>query len=181
MNEQGQAQPGWYQDPSGPQGQKRWWDGTRWTEHTQPAPGGAPAFTAPAAAPSSGGSNALKIILIVLGVLALLTIGGCVACAALVGETANEVEQGINRELERQQNKNAITKREFDSVELGTRRSAVERRFGRPEDRQEFENRIPGGEPVGSSCIYYNRAGGEFGDVFQLCFSDGRLDSKNAY
>ena len=27
--------PGWYQDPSGPG--LRWWDGTRWTEHEQPA------------------------------------------------------------------------------------------------------------------------------------------------
>jgi hypothetical protein len=50
------------------------------------------------------------------------------------------------------------------------------------EDRQEFENEgIPGEEPVGSSCIYYNRAGGDLGDSFQFCFTKGRLDSKNAY
>jgi uncharacterized protein len=32
--------PGWYPDPSAP-GAQRWWDGTRWTEHSsapQPAP-----------------------------------------------------------------------------------------------------------------------------------------------
>ncbi|MEV6448457.1 DUF2510 domain-containing protein [Amycolatopsis sp. NPDC051716] len=29
--------PGWYQDPNAPQ-IRRWWDGTKWTEHTQ-APG----------------------------------------------------------------------------------------------------------------------------------------------
>jgi hypothetical protein len=27
--------PGWYQDPQGPG--LRWWDGTRWSEHRQPA------------------------------------------------------------------------------------------------------------------------------------------------
>jgi uncharacterized RDD family membrane protein YckC len=28
---------GWYQDPSGPPGLQRWWDGTTWTNHTQVA------------------------------------------------------------------------------------------------------------------------------------------------
>jgi uncharacterized RDD family membrane protein YckC len=28
---------GWYQDPSGPPGLQRWWDGTTWTDHTQVA------------------------------------------------------------------------------------------------------------------------------------------------
>jgi uncharacterized RDD family membrane protein YckC len=28
---------GWYQDPSGPPGLQRWWDGTAWTDHTQVA------------------------------------------------------------------------------------------------------------------------------------------------
>ena len=30
--------PNWYPDPSGPPGQLRWYDGARWTEHTQSAP-----------------------------------------------------------------------------------------------------------------------------------------------
>lgn len=29
--------PGWYEDPQG-QAVQRWWDGTRWTEHTNRAP-----------------------------------------------------------------------------------------------------------------------------------------------
>jgi hypothetical protein len=178
MNEQGQSPPGWYADPSGPPGQQRWWDGTRWTEHTQSAPGAA----TPTPVPSSGSSNTLKVVLIVLGVLAVLTVGGCVACVALIGEGAEDVGRELERELERDLEANAITKAEFDSVEIGTRREAVERRLGPPEDRQEFENEgIPGEEPVGSSCIYYNRAGGELGDSFQFCFTKGRLDSKNAY
>ncbi|MEV6523451.1 phospholipid scramblase-related protein [Longispora sp. NPDC051575] len=34
--------PGWYPDPSGTTAQ-RWWDGQKWTEHTQGQSGGAPA------------------------------------------------------------------------------------------------------------------------------------------
>lgn len=47
-------QPGWYPDPSRPD-RSRWWDGSTWTEHTQPSPasgpGGAPAADAQPAAP----------------------------------------------------------------------------------------------------------------------------------
>jgi len=42
--------PGWYADPGDPSRQ-RWWDGTRWTEKTQPPAGQAPA--------ASGGSGPL--------------------------------------------------------------------------------------------------------------------------
>jgi hypothetical protein len=36
--------PGWHPDPANPSGSLRWWDGTRWTDQTQPAraTGGAP-------------------------------------------------------------------------------------------------------------------------------------------
>jgi hypothetical protein len=36
-------------------------------------------------------------------------------------------------------------------------------------------------EQISSSCIYYNRRGGEFGDRFQFCFDGDSLQSKNAY
>ena len=55
-------------------------------------------------------------------------------------------------------------------------------RFGQAADAQEFENEsLVDKEPQNSSCIYYNRKGGEFGEVFQFCFTEGKLDSKNAY
>jgi hypothetical protein len=168
MNEQGQAQPGWYADPSGPPGQQRWWDGTRWTEHLQLAPGDAP----PAVPPQkSGSSNALVIILVVLGVLAVLGIGGCVACAALVGEGAEDIGREFERELERELNQRAITPAEYDSVERGARRETVEQRFGPPHDTIEV---------AGETCLYYNRDGGNLGDQYELCFVNGRLVNKRA-
>lgn len=166
MNEQGQAQPGWYPDPSGPAGQQRWWDGTRWTEHLQLAPGAAPA----GAPPKSGSSNALVIILVVLGVLAVLGIGGCVACAALVGEGAEDIGREFERELEREFNERAITPAEFESIERGARRETVEGRLGPPHDFSEIG---------GQTCIYYNRQGGDLGDQYELCFVNGRLVSKS--
>lgn len=45
----GMTPPGWYQDA---QGTMRWWDGTGWTENTQPPATGAPASPHPTAAPT---------------------------------------------------------------------------------------------------------------------------------
>jgi hypothetical protein len=170
VNEQGQAQPGWYPDPNGPPGQQRWWDGTRWTEHLQPAPGAGPT---PGAAPQptrSGSSNTLVVVLIVLGALAVLGIGGCVACAALIGEGAEDIGREIERDLEREFNERAITQAQFDSVERGSRRETVERRLGPPHDFTQI---------AGETCLYYNRRGGDFGDQYELCFEGGRLVSKS--
>jgi uncharacterized protein DUF2510 len=32
--------PGWYADPQNPAGATRWWDGTQWSSHVGPPPGG---------------------------------------------------------------------------------------------------------------------------------------------
>jgi uncharacterized RDD family membrane protein YckC len=45
-----QAAPGWYADPRDP-GQRRYWDGSKWTEHTQPQPAAQPTAMRPTAAP----------------------------------------------------------------------------------------------------------------------------------
>ena len=112
---------------------------------------------------------------LILGVLGLLLIAGCVA---IVGVGADEV----SKELDRQQNENAISQSEFASITLGDSQDDIEAQYGEPADKQEFENEgILDEEPANSSCIYYNREGGDFGDIYQLCFDEGRLTSKNSY
>lgn len=49
--------PGWYPDG---QGGQRWWDGTQWTEHTQPPDGGATG--APATPPTPGPSDQATVV-----------------------------------------------------------------------------------------------------------------------
>lgn len=49
--------PGWYPDG---QGGQRWWDGTQWTEHTQPPEGGASG--APATPPTPGPSDQATVV-----------------------------------------------------------------------------------------------------------------------
>ena len=170
MNQQ--AQPGWYPDPNGPAGQQRWWDGTRWTEHIQQAQGGVAPPAPPPPPARSGSSNALTVVLVVLAVLAVLGVGGCVACVAIVGETTDDVGRELERELEREFQRHSITKEQYDSAELGTRRESLERRFGPPADESQTAD---------STCVTYNRRGGELGDTFQLCFRNGRLQSKDAF
>ena len=106
----------------------------------------------------------------------VLLIGGC---AALIGTAADEAI----KELDAEQRAHAISPAQFKALDLGMRQSEVEAQLVKePEDRQEFESEgILDQEPQSSSCIYYNRAGGEFGDLYQLCFDNGRLSSKNAY
>lgn len=58
----GNPAPGWYDDPERP-GNRRWWDGTAWTDHSEPIAGPGPAGTSgasgtPSGAPAAGGPPA---------------------------------------------------------------------------------------------------------------------------
>lgn len=110
-----------------------------------------------------------------LKVAAGVIIGGVLliaGCSALLAGGADEVE----KEISRQQNRSAITQRDYRSVRRGDSRSEVERRFGEPMSQDEVDVQ---GAPR-SDCIYYNRRGGEIGQLFQFCFEGGRLVSKAA-
>lgn len=56
MTAPGGPAEGWYQDPNGPRGQNRWWNGQVWTEHVQPsAPNPPLAATQPVAKRKTSG------------------------------------------------------------------------------------------------------------------------------
>lgn len=137
---------------------------------------GAQNQTAASKCPSCGKKykrrTGLRIFAFIVGGFLLLIVG----CAVIIGAGVDEAEEEAQ--------KHAITKAEFDSVQQGTSQSAIENRFGNPEDSQEFEQKGFGeSAPQGSSCIYYNEEGKDLfeGNSFQFCFTEQKLDSKNAY
>lgn len=123
------------------------------------------------------GTNPLLIVLIVLGTLIVLGIGGCVACAAVIGGTAKEIDKSITDEL----NKNSITNEQARQIEIGATRREVEQTLGPPQDTQEGQSEGLGND----SCIYYNVRDGGLGDQWQFCFDgdrqDGKLRNKQRY
>jgi hypothetical protein len=150
---------GWHPDPRDP-GRERFWDGQAWTEQYRDVP------------PPRRRRRAATMLKVGAGVV----LGGCVliaGCAALVGAGLNSEE------------KDGITRVQFDSIAQGTRQADVEDRLGEPEDSQDFESRVPElqDEASHSSCIYYREKGKKIleGQSFQLCFDDGKLTAKNAY
>lgn len=160
--QQPQQAPGWYPNPQG--AGTRYWDGARWTD----------SYQAPQKK-SHTGRNILIVVLVVAGVM-VLGIGGCVA---LIGGAANEADKAIDKE----QNRNAITVQQFRTLKVGeVTRADVVRRYGRPNDSDEFQAKDIGG----SDCIYYNKkrpkGEGDFGS-FQLCFNKagGKLESKDRF
>jgi hypothetical protein len=175
---------GWYRDPTG-HSEHRYWDGTTWTEHVAragvqstdeisgdyapPAPPSPwPALPAPT-------QRRWPWVLAGIGVSLILLVGGCTAILVLaVKDTA--------RELNAAQRRHAITQKQFDSIELGTAKEAVIAMLGKqPQDTQEFLRKdVVNADEIRSSCIYYNRINGEFGDRYQFCFEGSVLRSKGS-
>lgn len=87
-----------------------------------------------------------------------------------------------------QQSESAISQADFDAITTGMTRAQVDEIVApaSPQDAQEFEQEgVLDENAIKSSCIYFNKEGGEFGDIFQLCL-DGEgatatVSSKNSY
>ena len=113
----------------------------------------------------------------VVAAIFLLMAVGFVGCVAIVGTVAKKAVDELNAE----QARHAITPAQFDAVKLGATRVAVVSQLGKPpQDGQLFVQRGFVND-INSSCIYYNRAGGSFGDRYQFCFENNALRSKNEY
>jgi Domain of unknown function (DUF4328)/Protein of unknown function (DUF2510) len=63
---------GWYQDPEGPAGQERYWDGGRWTEHRRSQPPPSPVTQPRVAEKPQALSDVSWLALIMLGVTAVV-------------------------------------------------------------------------------------------------------------
>jgi hypothetical protein len=180
------AEAGYYPDPLRT-GRARWWDGRAWTLRMGPRVGaaapmdkavpppervckrcGAEAETFASECPNCGRSYAQNTGLIVglaAGAVALVLLMG--GCGLLIAAVVNEVD-----DIEPS---HAITQEEFDAVQLGEMRGAVQSRLGRPEEVKSFI-----GARGQATCIYYNESGeGPFQDPpFQFCFDARGLYSK---
>ena len=118
----------------------------------------------------------LKVMLGIVVSIIVLAAG----CAALIGGAANEV----SKQLDAEQQAHAISAATFGSLTLGATKAQVLTAAApaTPQDAQEFEQSgVLTDEQINSSCLYFNREGGSFGDVYQLCFTNDRLESKNSY
>jgi uncharacterized protein DUF2510 len=182
------AKAGYYPDPLR-SGRARFWDGSNWTLTMGPqiaadAPKGkvvppptklcrhcgAQAETFEGNCPNCGrayGQSSGPIIAAIAAacVLLILLLGGC---AVLIGAVLEEAD--LDDE--------AISRREFESVRIGTTEAAVRARFGRPLETTEIET-----GRRRATCLYYDDADQEFDedDYFELCFADGKLYAKRAF
>lgn len=66
--------PGWYPNPSGAPGQ-RYWDGHKWTDVPPP----------PIVPPRARSNTSPLKVLAIIGAVVFALVGGCAACAALIG------------------------------------------------------------------------------------------------
>lgn len=107
----------------------------------------------------------------------IVLIGGC---TALVAGAANHAD----KQMQKDHDKHAITKGQLASVHMGDSKQHVIARLGQPSDSQHDETAgIDGGTSTGD-CIYYDAKGSWSNfkaPTYQLCFTDGHLDSKNQW
>jgi hypothetical protein len=164
---------------------QRYWDGNAWTDHVARA--GVQGTDPVAAASTQPVSAAVTVRApqkkpkwpwIVGGILVFfILVGG--GCAVILGLAVNHAVNTLNAE----QRAHAITAVQFDAVSVGSSEAQVIQQLGKqPEDVQHFVTKgILTQQDITSSCIYYNKSGKGFGPRYQFCFTNGALESKNAY
>lgn len=126
-------------------------------------------------------NHTVRNVLLGLVVLAILFIAGC---TVLIGGAANEVSKSITAD----QAKSAISPSTYAKIKIGSTRAQVDKIVAPavPQDAQEFENEgVLSKDKISSSCVYYNKQGGEFGDIYQICLegvgAKAKVTSKNSY
>jgi|SRR5215831_19712796 len=99
---------------------------------------------------------------IIGGVVAVIFLIGIGSCGKMISDSENSGKKAALH---------------ISEVRLGMTKSEVISILGKPEDAQHFESSFAGDSST-EDCIYY----GTFSDNnWQLCFTDGILDSKNTY
>jgi len=171
----------WRVDPAG-RHQYRLWDGQRWADwvadHGQVAfePYVATVARRPMAYPPPGERRPRRKRLWVVPIVAVLFIVGLVALALTVHDTIDELTAA--------QQQHAITKPQFDSVQLRiSPASLIQQVHKTPENAQRYVTQgLVDQAEINTSCVYYNWVGKKFGvSRFQFCFEGNVLTSKDAY
>jgi hypothetical protein len=107
-----------------------------------------------------------KWILIGLAPAVILTVGGCFAIVVVVG-----VDESNRHKA---QQRNTISDVDAKALRLGTARSTILARHGKPArifDRSRLQ--------AGDDCVFYNLKGDAIGRQWELCFDRaGKLSSK---
>jgi hypothetical protein len=101
-------------------------------------------------------------------------VGGCIAVSAIV---ANRVADEVKERRER----HAITRSQYDTIELGMTRGEVIARLGKePQGASDLVvESVFGDDPVGPDCITYLEEGDLLFPAFRFCFDeDGVVTSK---
>jgi hypothetical protein len=106
------------------------------------------------------------LILVAAGITVLIIV--IVALMALIGSAMNQVEQDAKA--------NAISKTEFQSIDLGDRINDVRDEFGEPSSKQ-----ITHAAGTKTVFLYYPVDNDQLLDEYQLTFENGHLTGKADY
>jgi outer membrane protein assembly factor BamE (lipoprotein component of BamABCDE complex) len=103
-----------------------------------------------------------KGIILIAAILFILLIGGCAIATFSVGKSLDDSAKS-----------GKAATASMSQVRLGMTRAQVEAILGKPDSDQSMTSSYDT-----SSCIYYGTLSD---DDWQLCFTNGSLDSKNRY